>query len=92
MTWSLVVFASLNQAALLKRALHRESISVEMQRTPQSLSATGCSYALRCREEDVPRLLQGCTRLSIQHGGVFTETEAERTSQRRAYEVNELEQ
>ncbi|MDR3764475.1 MAG: DUF3343 domain-containing protein [Acidobacteriota bacterium] len=92
MSWQLVVFASLNQAALVKRGLTREGIEVEMQRTPQSLSFTGCSFALRCRQEDVPRVAARCEELSIRPGGVFAETEAERNSQKRAFDVSELEQ
>ena len=92
MAWQLVVFASLNQAALLRRALHRNGVSLELQRTPQSLAATGCSYALRCTDEVVPQLLDMAQTLSIRHGGVFAETNAERTSQKRTFDLNELEQ
>lgn len=92
MAWQLVVFASLNQAALLRRALHRKGVSVELQRTPQSLSATGCSYALRCTEQEVPPLLEQAQALSIRHGGIFAETGAELASQKRTFDLNELEQ
>jgi hypothetical protein len=92
MVWRLVVFASLNQVALLKRDLYRDGINLEMQRTPQSLSATGCSYALRCPDEQVGLLLERCRKFAIQPGGVFEETEAERNSQRRVFAGDELDQ
>lgn len=92
MSWQLVVFASLNQVALLKRDLYRDGVDLEMQRTPQSLAATGCSYALRCPEAQVARLLERCAKYSITPGGVFAETEAERASQRRTFAGDELEQ
>jgi hypothetical protein len=92
MAWSLVVFASLNQVALLKRDLYRSGLNLEMLRTPQSLSATGCSYALRCPDEQVNLLLECCAKFAIQPGGVFEETEAERSSQRRVFGGDELEQ
>jgi hypothetical protein len=87
----LVVFASLNQVALLKRALYRDGVYVEMLRTPLSLSSTGCTFAVRCREEDVPLLLQNCERWSIAPGGVFEETEETSKTQRRVFSGDELE-
>jgi len=47
----LVVFASLNQVALLKRALYREGVYAEMVRTPRCYLFSGCSFA---ELEDVP--------------------------------------
>jgi hypothetical protein len=69
----LVVFSSLNQVALLKRHLYGEGVYLEMLRAPQCLSATGCSFALRCRLDDLPRLRQACTHWKIAPGGYFEE-------------------
>jgi hypothetical protein len=88
---SLVVFASLNQVALLKRELYRSGIYVEMLRTPLSLSSTGCSFAVRCQPADVPLLLQSCEKWSIRPGGVFEETEETSEAQRRVFSKDELE-
>ena len=69
----LVVIPSLNQAALLKRALYREGVFVEMMRTPGCLSATGCSFALRCKEQEIDLIARHCRQLSIVLGGAFAE-------------------
>jgi hypothetical protein len=87
----LVVFASLNQVALLKRDLYRNGVYVEMLRTPLSLSSTGCSFAVRCQSADVPLLLQSGERWSIKPGGVFEETEETSKTQRRVFSGDELE-
>jgi hypothetical protein len=87
----LVVFASLNQVALSKRALYRDGAYVEMLRTPLSLSSTGCTFAVRCREEGVPVLLQSREQWSIAPGGVFEETEETAKAQRRVFSEDELE-
>jgi hypothetical protein len=71
----LAVFASLNQVAFLKRALYREGIYVEMMRTPQSLSATGCSFAVRCHHAEIPSIKEACRKWNIELGGIFEETE-----------------
>lgn len=70
----LAVFASLNQVALLKRALHREGIYAEMLRTPRCLAHTGCSYALRCNIEELAMLEELCDKWKIDLGGVFEDT------------------
>jgi hypothetical protein len=75
MAQKLAVFASLNQVALIKRALHREGVYVEMLRTPRCLSHTGCSFALRCRDEELALLQQLCRQWKIEPGGVFEDTE-----------------
>jgi hypothetical protein len=87
----LVVFASLNQVALLKRELYRNGVYVEMLRTPLSLSSTGCSFAVRCQPEEVPLLLKSCERWSIEPGGVFEETAETSNAQRRVFSEDELE-
>jgi hypothetical protein len=73
-THKLAVFASLNQVALVKRALHREGVYVEMLRTPRCLSHTGCSFALRCRVEELSLLDQVCRQWKIEPGGFFKDT------------------
>jgi hypothetical protein len=75
MAQKLAVFASLNQVALVKRALQRDGVYVEMLRTPRCLSHTGCSFALRCREEELALLEQICNQWKIELGGVFADTE-----------------
>jgi hypothetical protein len=71
----LAVFASLNQVALLKRALYREGIYAEMVRTPHCYSSTGCSFALRCQLSEIPLLKQICHQWKIEPGGFFEEPE-----------------
>jgi len=75
MAQKLAVFASLNQVALVKRALQREGIYVEMLRTPRCLSHTGCSFALRCKEEELALLEAVCSKWKIEPGGVFEDTQ-----------------
>jgi hypothetical protein len=70
----LVIFASLNQVALLKRSLYRMGVYVEMQRTPHCLSATGCGFALRCEPSELTLLRMKCKELRIEPGGFFEET------------------
>jgi hypothetical protein len=70
----LVVFASLNQVALLKRSLYRRGVFVEMQRTPHCLSTTGCGFALRCKHSELQLLGEECRRLKTSPGGIFEET------------------
>ena len=70
----LAVFASLNQVALLKRALQREGVYVEMLRTPRCYAHTGCSFALRCRDEDLALLEKACAQWKIEPGGIFADT------------------
>ncbi len=87
----LVVLASLNQVALLKRDLYRSGVYVEMLRTPLNLSFTGCSFAVRCQAPDLPLLLQSCEKWSIKPGGIFEETEETLKAQRRVFTEDELE-
>lgn len=68
-----VVFASLNQVALLRRALNRQGVFVDLLRTPHCLSATGCSFALRCAQSELPAIEEQCLRLTISYGGIFEE-------------------
>lgn len=75
MACRLAVFASLNQVALLKRALYREGKYVEMVRTPHCFSSTGCSFALRFDLPDMPLLLEMCEKWKIKPGGIFEEPE-----------------
>ena len=75
MTRRLVVFASLNQVALLKRALYRDGVYVEMVRTPHCYSFSGCSFALRCQLDELSLLEELCRRWKIEPGGVFAEPE-----------------
>ena len=75
MTHRLVVFASLNQVALVKRALHREGVYAEMLRTPRCLMHTGCSFALRCRTGELPLLEEICSNYKIVPGGFFDNVE-----------------
>jgi len=71
----LAVFASLNQVALVTRALHCEEVYVEMLRTPRCFSHSGCSFALRCRIEELAILEQVCRKCRIEPGGVFEDAE-----------------
>jgi len=71
----LVVFASLNQVALLKRALYRDGVYVEMVRTPHCYSFSGCSFALRCQLDELSLLEELCGKWKIEPGGVFAEPE-----------------
>lgn len=73
MPFFLAVFSSLNQVALIKRRLYDEGIYAEMQRTPQCLSTTGCSYALRCDEQHRARFSQLCAAADLAPGGLFDE-------------------
>lgn len=85
----LVVFASLNQVALLKRALYREGIYVEMLRTPRGLSSTGCSFAVRCQPAEVAPLLETCRRFKVEQGGIFEETGEAASMQYRSLDEDE---
>lgn len=69
----LAVFGSLNQVALLKRALYREGVYVEMVRTPHCFASTGCSFALRFDPLELPLLQEMCRQRKIEPGGIFTE-------------------
>jgi hypothetical protein len=71
----LVVFASLNQVALLKRALYREGVYAEMVRTPRCYLFSGCSFALRCQFDELPMLEEMCRKWTIEPGGIFAELE-----------------
>lgn len=71
MSQYVAVFASLNQTALLKRALYREGIFADMLRTPHCLASTGCSFALSCDGTELVALEAQCQRLAIAHGGIF---------------------
>lgn len=74
MTRYLAVFASLNQVALLKRVLYREGVYLEMLRTPQGLSSTGCSFAVRCQPAELSLLREACRKWKIAPGEIFEET------------------
>lgn len=86
----LVVFASLNQVALLKRDLYRNGVFVEMLRTPLCLSSTGCSFAVRCKTAELPLLLQSCKKRSINPGGIFEETGDDSFSPRRVFSEDDI--
>jgi hypothetical protein len=73
MTRYLAVFPSLNQVALVKRALLPEGVYVDMTRTPQCLSSTGCSFALRCSKGELGLLRKACVAAHIRLGGIFEE-------------------
>lgn len=75
MARQLIVFASLNQVALLKRALYREGVYVGMVRTPRCYSFSGCSFALRCQIDELPLLEEMCKKWMIEPGGIFAEPE-----------------
>ena len=70
----LVVFASLNQVALVKRSLYRRGVYVEMMRTPHSLAFTGCSFALRCDEGELAAVRECCIKTGCEPRGVFEES------------------
>jgi len=76
----LAVFASLNQVALVKRALHREGVRAEMLRTPRCLAHTGCSFALRCEDSEIALLEEICRKWRIELGGVFADREESRST------------
>ena len=76
MSQYIAVFASLNQTALLKRALYREGIFVDMQRTPHCLASTGCGFALRSNQAELSAIEEQCRKLAITHGGIFEVDEA----------------
>lgn len=67
----LVAFASLNQVALLKRALQQREICVEMLRTPRHLTTEGCGFSIRCRMDELPQVLDVCRTSNLKPGGVF---------------------
>ena len=69
----LAVFPSLNQVALVKRALRNKGLYVEMTRTPQCLSSTGCSFALRCGKEEIGLLREACNTAHIRLREIFEE-------------------
>lgn len=75
MAQRLVVFASLNQVALVKRALHRGGVYAEMLRTPRCLMHAGCSFALRCHTEELSLLEEICSNYKIVPGGFFDDVE-----------------
>ena len=70
---ALVTFASLNQVALLKRALLARGLYLEMQRTPTCLSNKSCGFALRAQPEHLPTIAEECARLKIESNGVYTQ-------------------
>jgi hypothetical protein len=71
MAESLVTFESLNQVALLKRALLTRGIFLQMERTPTCLAKKGCGFALRAQPEHLSAINEECARLKIAAGGVF---------------------
>lgn len=71
----LVAFASLNQVNAIKRELQRRNVFVEMIRTPQSLAAIGCSFALRCNEERLSLVRAIAEQTHVRIDGVFPEPE-----------------
>lgn len=48
----LITFRSVTFAQHAERALRRENISCQLQRTPKMLNSRGCGYCLRLREKD----------------------------------------
>lgn len=71
MAESLVTFESLNQAALLKRALIGRGIFLPMERTPTCLAKKGCGFALRAQPEQLAAIAEECVRLKIANAGVY---------------------
>ena len=67
----LVTFASLNQVALLKRALLGRGIFLQMERTPTCLAKKGCGFALRAQPEHINAIAEECARLKIANAGIF---------------------
>lgn len=58
----LITFRSVTFAQRGQRALQRENIACQLQRTPKMLTSRGCGYCLRLRGEDalgVVAVLQG---------------------------------
>ncbi len=87
----LVAFASLNQVALLKRALQRQRIFVAMQRTPRRLAEKGCGFAIRCGADDLPVVLDVCRESRLEPAGVFSEAEAFAADAERTFSDEEVE-
>lgn len=48
----LITFRSVTFAQRAERALRRENIFCQLQRTPKMLTTRGCGYCLRMREKD----------------------------------------
>ncbi|MGA3092756.1 MAG: DUF3343 domain-containing protein [Terriglobales bacterium] len=71
----LAIFPSLNQVTLIKRALRRSGIYVDMIRTPQCLSFTGCSFALCCDRQQLDLVRRECHTANISPGGFFRKSE-----------------
>lgn len=67
----LIAFTSLNQVALLKRALQRVDICVPMQRSPRALAEKGCGFAICCRLADLGAVLDVCRERNIEPGGIL---------------------
>jgi len=86
---ALAVFPSLNQVALVKRALYREGVCVEMLRTPKCLSSTGCSFALRCTLRELDAVHNACVRAGMAWGGAFEECKTERGVEYRPCDVQD---
>ena len=71
MAESLVTFESLNQVALLKRALLGRGVFLQMERTPTCLAKKGCGFALRAQPEHITAIAEECARLKIANAGIF---------------------
>lgn len=49
----LITFRSVTFAQRAERALRRENIGCQLQRTPKMLTSRGCGYCLRLRSNDI---------------------------------------
>ena len=67
----LITFRSVTFAQRAERALRRENIFCQLQRTPKMLTSRGCGYCLRFRGEDALQAVAVLQNEQISYGKLY---------------------
>ena len=67
----LITFRSVTFAQHAERALRRENIFCQLQRTPKMLTTRGCGYCLRLRKKDALYAVAVLQSQQIQYGKLY---------------------
>lgn len=67
----LITFRSVTYAQRGERALKKNAIACQLQRTPKHLSERGCGYCLRLEGMDIPSAIEILRKEQIAYGKLY---------------------
>lgn len=67
----LIMCRSLTYAQKIVQTLERAGLNAWMTRAPRTISPTGCSYAVKIAQKDLPRALMLLNRFHLSYVGIY---------------------